>query len=141
MRIAALVHDIGKMTVPSEILSKPSKLTEIEFSLIKSHPKVGWEILKSIDFPWPIAQIVLQHHLRLDNSGYPECEHGKEIMIEAKILAVADVVEAMSSHRPYRPSLGVSAALTEITENRGKLYDAEVVDICVALFREKGFSF
>ena len=141
MRIAALVHDIGKINIPAEILSKPSKLNEMEFSLIKNHPKTGYDILKTIDFPWPVARIVLQHHERLDGSGYPQGLKGDKILLEAKIIGTADVVEAMSSHRPYRPSLGIDKALEEISQNKGILYDPEVVDTCIKLFKEKGFKF
>ncbi|GAI79292.1 unnamed protein product, partial [marine sediment metagenome] len=141
IRIAALVHDIGKINIPAEILSKPSKLNEMELSLIKNHPKTGYDILKTIDFPWPVARIVLQHHERLDGSGYPQGLKGKKILLEAKIMGVADVVEAMSSHRPYRPSLGIDKALEEISQNRGIFYDPEVVDTCLKLFKEKGFKF
>jgi PAS domain S-box-containing protein/putative nucleotidyltransferase with HDIG domain len=141
MRIAALVHDIGKISVPAEILSKPSKLNEMEFSLIKNHPKTGYDILKTIDFPWPVAKIVLQHHEKIDGSGYPNNLKGDEILLEAKIIGTADVVEAMSSHRPYRPSLGIDKALEEISQNRGIFYDPEVVDACLKLFKEKGIKF
>lgn len=141
IRIASLVHDIGKISLPAEILSKPSKLNEMEFSLIKNHPKTGYDILKTIDFPWPVARIVLQHHERLDGSGYPQGLKGKKILLEAKIIGVADVVEAMSSHRPYRPSLGNDKALEEISQNKGTLYDPKVVDACLKLFKEKGFKF
>jgi len=141
IRIAALVHDIGKLNIPAEILSKPSKLNEMEFSLIKNHPKVGYDILKTIDFPWPVARIILQHHERLDGSGYPQGLKGDKILLEAKIIGTADVVEAMSSHRPYRPSLGIDKALGEISQNRGILYDPEVVDTCFKLFKEKDFKF
>jgi len=141
IRIAALVHDIGKLNIPAEILSKPSKLNEMEFSLIKNHPKVGYDILKTIDFPWPVARIILQHHERLDGSGYPQGLKGDEILLEAKIIGTADVVEAMSSHRPYRPSLGIDKALEEISKNKGILYDSKVVDVCLRLFKEKEFKF
>jgi len=141
IRIASLVHDIGKISLPAEILSKPSELNEMEFSLIKNHPKTGYDILKTIDFPWPVARIVLQHHERFDGSGYPQGLKGKKILLEAKIIGTADVVEAMSSHRPYRPSLGNDKALEEISQNRGTLYDPEVVDACLRLFKEKGFKF
>lgn len=139
--MAAVIHDIGKISVPAEILSKPSRLTENEFSLIKVHPQVGYDILKTIEFPWPIAQTVLQHHERMDGSGYPSGLSGKDILLEARILGVADVVEAMVSHRPYRPALGIDRALEEILQNRGTLYDAAVVDACVKLFNEKRFDF
>jgi len=141
IRIASLIHDIGKIGLPTEILSKPGKLTDIEFSLIKDHSQIGYDILKSIDFSYPIASVVLQHHERLDGSGYPNNLKDDEIILEAKIIGIADVVEAMSSFRPYRPALGVDAALEEITQNRGILYDPEVVDVCLRLFKEKGFKF
>lgn len=140
LNLASVVHDIGKIKIPAEILCKPGRLDELEFGLIKRHPETGYEILKSIDFPWPIAKIVLQHHERLDNSGYPYGLTGDEILFEAKILSVADVVEAMSSHRPYRAGLGVEAALNEIMRHRGVLYDASVVDACLILFKEKGYN-
>jgi len=140
VKMASLIHDLGKISVPSEILSKPGKLTEIEFSLVKTHPQSGYEILKNITLPWPIAQIVLQHHERLDGSGYPLGLKDKEILLEAKIIGVADVVEAMASHRPYRPALGIEKALEEISQNKGLLYDSKVVDTCIKLFTEKGFK-
>jgi len=141
IRIASLIHDIGKIGLPAEILSKPTKLTDIEFSLIKEHSQIGYDILKSIDFSYPIASIVLQHHERLNDSGYPNKLKGDKILLEARIIGVADVVEAMSSHRPYRPSLGIDAALEEISQNKGILYDPKVVDVCLELFKEKGFKF
>jgi len=141
IRVAALIHDIGKIGIPSEILTKPSKLSDIESSLIKSHSQIGHDILKDIDFPYPIAKIILQHHERNDGSGYPNRLKATEILLEAKIIGIADVVEAMSSHRPYRAALGVNVALDEITKNRGVLYDPEVVDVCVKLFKEKDFKF
>jgi len=141
IRIAALVHDIGKINIPAEILSNPSKLNEMEFSLIKNHPKVGYDILRKIDFPWPVAQIVFQHHERLDGSGYPQGLKVEKILLEARIMAVADVVEAISSHRPYRPALGIDKALEEISKNKGILYDLEVVNACLKLFKEKEFKF
>jgi PAS domain S-box-containing protein/putative nucleotidyltransferase with HDIG domain len=141
LTMAAFVHDIGKILVPSDILSKPGRLTKPEFDLLKDHTKIGYEILKTIEFPWPIAKIVLQHHERMNGSGYPFGISGDEIIIEARILAVADVVEAMSSHRPYRPALGIDKALEEIRKNVGVLYDAAVVDTCVKLFIDKGFQF
>ena len=140
IRIASLVHDIGKISIPSEILSKPSKLSEIEDKLIKNHSQIGYDILKSIDFPYPVAQIVLQHHERLNGSGYPQGLKGDDILLEAKIIAVADVIEAMSSHRPYRPALGINKALEEIYQNQGILYDPEVVNACIRLFKEKNFK-
>jgi HD-GYP domain-containing protein (c-di-GMP phosphodiesterase class II) len=138
---AATIHDLGKISIPAEILSKPSKLRPIEFELIKTHAQNGYDIIKDAQFPWPLAQMVLQHHERLDGSGYPQALSGDQILIEAKILAVADVVEAMSSHRPYRPSLGLDAALEEIAAQRGVLYDPAVVDCCLKLFREKNYDF
>lgn len=141
IRLAATIHDIGKISIPAEILSKPGSINEIEFNLIKAHPKVGYEILKTIEFPWPIAQVVLQHHERLDGSGYPSGLSGEEILTEAKILGVADVVEAIASHRPYRPAQGVDTALEEISEQRGTLYHPDVVDACLRLFQEKRFEF
>ncbi|MCD6407528.1 PAS domain S-box protein [bacterium] len=140
IRIAALLHDIGKISIPAEILSKPRKLTEIEMNMVKNHPREGVEIIKFIEFPWPIHKIILQHHERLNGSGYPEGLKGDEILLEARILAVADVVEAMSSHRPYRPALGIEKALEEIKKNKGILYDPDVVDACIRVF-EKGFKF
>jgi len=141
IRIASLVHDIGKISIPSEILSKPSKLSEIEHRLIKNHSQIGYDILKSIEFSWPIAQIVLQHQERLNGSGYPQGLKGDDTLLEAKIIAVADVIEAMSSHRPYRPALGINKALEEISINRGILYAPEIVDACIKLFKEKDFKF
>ncbi len=137
--LASVVHDVGKIKIPAELLSKPGKLTELEFSLIKQHSQAGYEILKEVDFPWPIAQFVLQHHERMDGSGYPYGLKGDSILLEARILAVSDVIEAMASHRPYRPGLGFEAALAEIESKRGTLYDAAVVDVAVVLFREKEF--
>jgi PAS domain S-box-containing protein/putative nucleotidyltransferase with HDIG domain len=141
LRFAGLIHDIGKNSVPMEILNKPGRISEMESNIIKIHPQSGYNLLKEIEFSWPVAQIVLQHHERLDGSGYPQGLKNGEIMLEAKILAVADVVEAMVSHRPYRPALGIEAALEEITKNREIFYDPEVVDVCTRLFREKGFKF
>ncbi len=141
IRMAALIHDIGKIYAPAEILSKPGQLTELEFGLIKTHPQVGRDILKTVEFPWPIAEIVYQHHEALDGSGYPEGLSGEEITLDARILAVADVVEAMSSHRPYRAALGIETALEEVSRNRGVLYDPDVVDACLLLLRVKGFHF
>ncbi|MCG2762540.1 MAG: PAS domain S-box protein, partial [Candidatus Atribacteria bacterium] len=141
IRIASLIHDIGKIGLPTEILSKPTKLTDIEFSLIKGHSQIGYDILKSIDFSYPIAQIVLQHHERLNGSGYPNGLRADKILLEAKIIGVVDVVEAMSSFRPYRPALGIDAALEEISQNKGIFYDPGVVDVCLKLFKEKEFKF
>lgn len=141
IRIAAVIHDIGKMYIPAEILAKPGKLSECEFNLIRQHPQTSYDILKDIEFPWPIAQIVIQHHERTNGSGYPLGLSGEAIIIEARILAVADVVEAMASHRPYRPALSIDKALEEIIQKKGTLYDADAVDACVRLFTEKGFKF
>jgi PAS domain S-box-containing protein/putative nucleotidyltransferase with HDIG domain len=141
IRVACLLHDVGKITIPIEILSKPGKLNEVEFSFIKKHPQVGYDILKRIEFPWNIAKIVYQHHERIDGSGYPAGLKRDEILMEARILGVADVVEAMSSHRPYRPARGVDKALGEILENRGVLYEPDVVNTCLKLFAEQKFDF
>ncbi|RLD17501.1 MAG: hypothetical protein DRI33_05005 [Caldiserica bacterium] len=141
IRITSLVHDIGKISIPAEILNKPIKLSEIEWSLIKDHSQTGHDILEVIDFPWPVAKIVLQHHERMNGSGYPNNLKGDTILLEARVLGVADVVEAMSSHRPYRPALGINKALEEIEKNKGILYDPKVVDVCIKLFKEKGFEF
>ena len=141
IRMAAAIHDIGKIHVPAEILSKPGQLAEVESSIIKAHPQTGYNVLKEIEFPYPVAQTVLQHHERWNGFGYPQGLSGEEIILEARILGVADVVEAMASHRPYRPALGKDRALKEISQNRGILYDAEVGDACLKLFGEKGFAF
>jgi putative nucleotidyltransferase with HDIG domain len=140
LRIAGMIHDIGKIVVPAEILSKPGKLTTIEFSLIKNHVQAGYDILKDIEFPWPVARIVHEHHEKMDGSGYPCNLSDQETLIESKILTIADVVEAMASHRPYRPGLGLNAALDEIAKNRGILYDPNIVDVCLKLFNEKGYK-
>jgi PAS domain S-box-containing protein/putative nucleotidyltransferase with HDIG domain len=140
IRMAGTLHDIGKVSIPSEILSKPGQLSKIEMDMIRSHPKVGMEILKSIDFPFPICKYVVEHHERMDGSGYPSGLKGEEISIEARILAVADVVSAMGSHRHYRPALGIERALEEITKNKSTLYDPAVVDACLTLFTQKGFN-
>lgn len=140
-RIASLVHDIGKVNLPTEIISKPNKLIEVEFNLIKNYPKVGYDILKKVDFPWPIAEIVFQHQEKINGSGYPRGLKGDEICIEAKILGVANVVEAMSSYKSYRPALNIDEALAEIAENKNILFDPEVVDTCLKLFKEKSFKF
>jgi len=141
LRMGATIHDIGKIHLPAEILSKPSKLTEMEFELVKTHSQVGYDILKDIKFPWPVADIAYQHHERIDGTGYPQGLKGDEICLEARIVAVADVVEAMSSHRPYRPALGIDAALKEIESHRGQWFEPAAVDACLKLFREKKFSF
>lgn len=139
--LAATIHDLGKITIPAEILTRPGRLSDIEYTLIKTHPDVGHEIIKHIDFPWPIAEAMSQHHERIDGSGYPHGLKGEAIALEARIIGVADVIEAMSSHRPYRPGLGVDAALEEIAKGRGTRFDAEVVDACLRLFRERDFRF
>ena len=139
IHLAGLVHDLGKIRIPAEILSKPSRLNEVEYKLIKMHPQAGYDILKGVDFSWPIAGMVLQHHERMDGSGYPQGLKGDKILPGARILIVADVVEAMSSHRPYRPGLGIDTALAEIVRGRGTHYDPQVVDACVALFKESGY--
>jgi len=141
IHMAGAIHDIGKILLPGEVLNKPGRLTEMEMSLIKTHPQVGYEMFKTIEFPWPVPQIMLQHHERVDGSGYPSGLSGEEILLETRILAVADVVEAMSSHRPYQPALGIDKALEAISRNRGVLYDRNVVDACLRLFTEKGFKF
>lgn len=139
--MAASIHDIGKISLPAEILTKPIQLTEIEISLIKAHAQAGFDILKGIEFPWPIADIIVQHHERMNGSGYPQGLAGEDILIEARIIGVADVVETMSSHRPYRPSMGIDKALQEIILNKGTLYDPRVVHACLRIFREQGFEF
>ncbi len=139
--MGAMIHDIGKIHIPAELLSKPGRLTEIEFSMMKTHTEVGYDILRDIPFPWPVADIAHQHHERLDGSGYPQGLKDNDICLEARIVAVADVVEAMSSHRPYRPGLGIDKALGEIRNHGGKFYDSRAVDACVRLFTEKRFKF
>jgi PAS domain S-box-containing protein len=140
IRLTGVIHDVGKLSIPAEILSKPSVLSKIEYELIKSHAQIGHDILSEIDFDWPIAQIILQHHERLDGSGYPRGLKGDDILLEARILAVADVIEAMASHRPYRPALGIAAALAEIESNAPRLYDPAVAGACMHLFREKDYK-
>ncbi|MHB8354724.1 MAG: HD domain-containing phosphohydrolase [Burkholderiales bacterium] len=140
LQVASNLHDVGKIMIPAEILSKPSKLTAIEYALVQGHVQAGYEVLKNVKFPWPVAQVVLQHHERMDGSGYPQGLKGEAILFEARIIAVADVVEAMSSHRPYRAGLNMEAALGEIERNKGVKYDAKVVDACLKLFREKGYT-
>lgn len=139
LHLAASIHDLGKIGIPAEILAKPRRLTTIEFAMIKEHPSIGFNILKTVSFPWPIAEIILQHHERVDGSGYPEGLKGDELLLESKILAVADVVEAMASHRPYRAALGIEAALSEITAQRGVTLDGQVVDACLRIFHEQGY--
>jgi HD-GYP domain-containing protein (c-di-GMP phosphodiesterase class II) len=141
LKMAGLIHDIGKLNVPAELLLKPHRLTEIEYEAIKIHPQSGYDIVKEIRFPWPIAHIVLQHHERMDGSGYPQGISGTEILLEARLLAVADVVESMSSHRPYRDAHGTEIALEEIAKNSGILYDPEAVAACLTAFKKKGFKF
>ena len=141
LTLASQIHDIGKISVPAELLSKPIKLTKEEFELIKKHPETGREILNGFDFGMPIAEIIYQHHENIDGSGYPRGISGKEILIESKVIRVADTVEALASHRPYRPSRGIEVALEEIQAKKGSYYDPNIVDICVMLFKEKGFCF
>ncbi len=141
IRMAGAIHDLGKIAVPAEILTKPSKLSEIEFNILKTHPKIGHDIPRQVKFPWPIAEIIYQHHERIDGSGYPRGIKDEQILIEAKIMAVADVVESMSSHRPYRPSLGIEVALEEISNNMGSKYDQEVVQACLKVIKENQFDF
>jgi len=140
LRVAAAVYDMGKINIPAEFLSDPEGLTELEYGIIKTHPQVGYEILKAVQFPWPVAEIVRQHHERMDGSGYPQGLRGEEILPEARILAVADVVVAMASHRPYRSALGIDRALEEISANRGILYEPMVVGACLKLFKQQGFK-
>lgn len=140
LHLAATIHDLGKIQIPGEILSKPGRLTDIEFMLMKTHPQAGYDIIKNVQFPWPIADIILQHHERLNGSGYPQGLTDEAILPEAKILAVADVVEAMSSHRPYRPGQGIEVALEEVERGRGSLYDPQAVDSCIRLFREMNYA-
>jgi PAS domain S-box-containing protein len=140
LQMTALVHDIGKIMVPTEILSKPTGLSNAEYELIKTHPQIAYDILKDIKFPWPLAQTVLQHHERVDGSGYPYGLKGSDIIPEARLLAVADVVEAMASHRPYRPAVGLKEALNEIRGKRGIIYDSDAVDACIHVFTEEDFT-
>ena len=141
LHLAGLIHDIGKMKIPAEILTNPTKLSKAEFEIVKSHPTIGYEILKNLDLPWPIAKIIHQHHERIDGSGYPLGISGEDILLEARVLSVADVVEAMASHRPYRAALGLDRALSEISEGKGKLYDNNAVENCLKVIREKRFKF
>jgi len=140
IRMGGVIHDLGKMYVPAEILSKPGQLNEVEFKMIRAHANVGYDILKQVEFPWPIAQVIVQHHERMDGSGYPSGLSGENILLEARIIGVADVFEAISSHRPYRPALGIDKAIEEISQRKGILYDPEVVDACLRLFTVKGFN-
>ena len=139
--MAALIHDLGKIQVPEEILNKPKRLSDREMEIVQTHPSAGYEILRTIQFPWLITQIVHQHHERINGSGYPKGITSKDTLLESRILAVADVVEAMSSDRPYRPAPGLEKALEEITQNKSKLYDPDVVDTCIKLFKNKDFKF
>ena len=140
LRVAGYLHDVGKITIPSEILSKPGKLSPLEFDLIKGHSQASYDVLKGVEFPWPVAQVALQHHERIDGSGYPQGLKGEAILLEARIMSVADVIEAMSSHRPYRAGLGIEKALAEIERGRGSAYDIDVANACLRLFRDKGYS-
>ena len=141
LRMASNIHDLGKITIPAEILCKPGNLGPLEYELIKNHVQAGYDILKKIEFPWPLAEIILQHHERMDGSGYPHGLKGEEILLEARIIAVADVFETMSSHRPYRPSLGIDRAVDELLQNKGRLYDAAVTETCLNLIIDKQFNF
>jgi HD-GYP domain-containing protein (c-di-GMP phosphodiesterase class II) len=140
IRVAGYMHDVGKIAVPAEILAKPARLTPAEFELVKGHVQQSYEILKGVEFPWPVAMAAWQHHERLDGSGYPRGLKGDAIILEARILAVADTVEAMASHRPYRPGLGIERALAEVEAQSGKLFDPLAVGACLRLFREKGYQ-
>ncbi|OGA44349.1 MAG: hypothetical protein A3G25_12195 [Betaproteobacteria bacterium RIFCSPLOWO2_12_FULL_63_13] len=140
MRVAGYLHDLGKIAVPSEILAKPGRLEPIEFELINGHAGASYDILKEVAFPWPVAQVAWQHHERMEGSGYPRGLSGDAIVMEARIMAVADVVEAMASDRPYRAGLGIDKALAEVRRGRGSAYDAAVADACLRLFREKGYA-
>ena len=140
IRLAGMIHDLGKISVPSEILSKPTRLSSLEFELIRTHSEAGYSILKDIEFPWPIARIVLEHHERINGSGYPNKLKADELLLESKIIAIADVVEAISSNRPYRPAVGIHAALEEIEKNKGILYDNVAAEACIKLFREKHYK-
>jgi PAS domain S-box-containing protein/putative nucleotidyltransferase with HDIG domain len=141
LSMAGIIHDIGKVSVPADILNMPRKLSVIEYDLVKTHVQSGYDIVKDIEFPWPVARMILEHHERIDGSGYPNGLTGDELLLESRIMAVADVVEAMVSHRPYRPALGVDAALEEIAGKKGICYDSAIVDFCLRLFREKGYAF
>jgi HD-GYP domain-containing protein (c-di-GMP phosphodiesterase class II) len=139
LKMASVIHDLGKLTIPGEILCKPGRLSGPEYAMIRTHVQSGYDILKKIDFPWPLADIVIQHHERLDGSGYPQGLCGEEILLEARILSVADVFETIGSHRPYRPSLGIQKAINELAENSGRLYDSDVVAACLELVNEQGY--
>jgi putative nucleotidyltransferase with HDIG domain len=139
LQMASLIHDLGKLTIPGEILCKPGRLSGPEYAMIQTHVQSGYDILKKIDFPWPLADIVIQHHERLDGSGYPQGLSGDQILLEARILSVADVFETIGSHRPYRPSLGIQKAVNEVTQNSGRLYDPDVVHACLKLINEAGY--
>ena len=139
IRLVGFIHDLGKIYVPAEILNKPGQLTDVESTLIRTHTKVGYDILNNIEFPWPIAQVIVQHHERIDGSGYPFGLSGDDILLEAKIIGVADAIEAIASHRPYRPALGLEKALEEVSEKKGILYAPDVVDACLMLFTDKGY--
>lgn len=139
LRMAAVLHDLGKIAVPAEILTRPGRLNDLEYAIIKNHAQYGYDILKKIEFPWPLAEIVRQHHERLDGSGYPLGLKGAQIILEARILAVADVVETISSHRPYRPSLGLNQAINELNKNKGTLYDPDAADACIAIVSKRNF--
>lgn len=141
IRLGSLVHDVGKIRVPAEILSSPRRLTKIEMDIIRTHIQAGYDILAGATFPWPVARMVLEHHERMDGSGYPRGLSGEDICVEARIIAVADVIEAMSSHRPYRPARDIQAAIAEIQEKRGKLYDENVVDCCIRVLEKRNFKF
>ncbi len=141
LRLAASIHDLGKIGVPAEILTKPGRLTPTQYSLIQEHVQMGYDILKNVRFLWPIAEMIRQHHERMDGSGYPQGLIGDAILLESRILAVADVVEAMASHRPYRPSKGTAEALAEITRGRATLFDADVVNACIGVFHDEGYGF
>jgi len=140
IHISGLIHDIGKIYIPAEILSKPSRVTEIEMMMLQTHPQAGYDVLSAVDFPWPVAETVLQHHERIDGSGYPRGLLGADILLEARILSVADVVEAMASHRPYRPAHSTEEALEEILRNRASLYDPDVVDAALELLTHSRFE-
>ena len=139
LRVAGAVHDIGKIAVPVQILGKPGRISAIELEMVKTHAQEGYEVLKGIDFPWPVAEVALQHHERMDGSGYPQGLKGEEILLEARVMAVADVIEATASHRPYRPGIGIDQALAELAQGRGRLFDSNAVDACLRLFRERGY--